>query len=438
MEGRRVSVAEVKLWGTVVGAVSWDPERECAYFQYQSQFAKSGVQVAPLMMPLSQAIYSFPALEKNTFHGLPGMLADSLPDKFGNAVINAWLAQLGRPTNSMNPVERLCYIGSRGMGALEFVPATGPRTKQASALHVEELVALAGEILRKRDRFKVSLQDKHKTAVLGEILKIGTSAGGARPKAIISWNATTNEVRSGQVDAEPGFTHWLLKFDGVSASEDKGFEQPKGYGLIEYVYYKMALNAGIRMSECRILEENGRHHFMAQRFDRTPSGEKLHMQSLGAMAHFDFNRPAGYSYEQAFAVLRSLALPMADIEQLFRRMTFNIIARNQDDHVKNIAFLMDKSGSWCLSPAYDMTYAYDSGNVWMARHQMSLNGKRDNFVLDDFEICARTISLKRGLARTIVRQVQESVLDWRRTARDVGLPEERVAQIARTHRIIDI
>jgi len=429
-----VNVANVTLWGSNIGAVSWDEDRGYSFFQYQTTFAKSGIQVAPLMMPLSSTIYSFPTLSKETFYGLPGMLADSLPDKFGNAMINAWLAQKGRPADSMDSVERLCYIGARGMGALEFVPAKGPRSKKASKIAVDEIVQLASEILTDRENFKVSLTDRHKAAALRDILRIGTSAGGARPKAVIAWNPATNEVRSGQIEAGSGFSYWLLKFDGVSGNKDKGFDLPPGYGLVEYAYYKMARAAGIEMHECRILEENGRHHFMAKRFDRTSTGEKLHMQSLGALAHFDYNQPAAYSYEQAFQVLRQLELPMSATEELFRRMAFNIVARNQDDHVKNIAFLMDKKGVWCLSPAFDMTYAYDPANKWLGKHQMSLNGKRDGFVLDDFEDCAKTISLKRGAAKAILGEVQAAVSDWSKIAKEAGVPPEISNRIRDTHR----
>ncbi len=429
-----MNVATVKLWGSSIGAVSWDEDRDYSLFEYEEKFAKSNIQLAPLKMPLSRTIYSFPTLAKETFHGLPGMLADSLPDKFGNAVINAWLAQQGRPEGSMDPVERLCYIGARGMGALEFVPAKGPRSRKARKLDVDELVQLASEILTEREHFKVSLADKHKTEALQDILRIGTSAGGARPKAIIAWNPTTNEVRSGQIDAGSGFSYWLLKFDGVSGNKDKGFDLPLGYGLIEYAYYKMALAAGIEMHECRILEENGRHHFMAKRFDRTSDGEKIHMQSLGAIAHLDYNQPAANSYEQAFQVIKQLELPMSATEELFRRMAFNIVARNQDDHVKNIAFLMDRKGAWSLSPAFDMTYAYDPKNKWLGKHQMSLNGKREDFVIDDFEACAKTISIKRGRAKSILSEVQDAVAKWDKVAEESGVPSEKISKIGGTHR----
>lgn len=431
-----MTVANVNLWGKNIGAVSWDEDRGCAFFQYQPEFAQSGIQLAPLMMPLSTTIYSFAGLAKETFHGLPGMLSDSLPDKFGNTLINAWLAQQGRSENSMNPVERLCYIGARGMGALEFAPAINAKVKTAKSLNVEELVRLASEILTERENFKVSMRDKNKSEALRTILQVGTSAGGARAKAVIAWNPQTNAVRSGQIYAGPGFSYWILKFDGVSGNKDKELYDPSGYGLIEYAYYKMALSAGITMSECRLLAENGRHHFMTKRFDRTTGSEKIHMQSLCAIAHYDFNQPGAYSYEQCFRVMKRLQLPMDSLEEQFRRMTFNIVGRNQDDHVKNIAFLMDKTGAWMLSPAFDLMYAYSPSGLFTGQHQMSMNGKRDNFLLADFQACARTISLKRGRAKEIIEQVQDAVKQWPRIAKDIGVPSGRIAKIQKAHRQI--
>ncbi|MCK5688481.1 type II toxin-antitoxin system HipA family toxin, partial [Myxococcota bacterium] len=353
------TLAEVRLWGRTIGAVSLDEGADIAAFEYDPDFAQSDIQLSPLMLPLSSRIYSFPALATKTFHGLPGLLADSLPDKFGNALIDAWLATQGRGAESLNAVERLCYSGSRGMGALEFVPARGPKARLATQIQIDQLVSLASEVLTHRHNLKASFSDETKAQALKDILRVGTSAGGARAKAVIAWNPTTNEVRSGQVVADEGFEYWLLKFDGVRANKDKELDDSKGFGLIEYAYHKMALDAGITMSECRIFKEGGRNHFMTRRFDRLAGGKKLHMLSLGAMAHFDFNLAGAYGYEQALLVIRQLGLPMSTIEEMFRRMVFNIIARNQDDHVKNIAFLMDKSGQWSLAPAFDMTYSYN-------------------------------------------------------------------------------
>jgi len=417
------TLAEVRLWGRTIGAVSLQDGEDVASFEFDGAFAQSGIQVAPMVMPLSRRVYRFPELSRPTFHGLPGLLADSLPDKFGNALIDAWLASQGRQAASFNAIERLCYTGERGMGALEFAPATGPRAKQTSPIEVSRLVELASEVLTHRNDLQTSFAAAGSEDALRDILRVGTSAGGARAKAVIAWNPKTNEVRSGQVKSGEGFEYWLLKFDGVSGNKDKELEDPKGYGMIEYAYYLMALECGIEMSECRLFQENGRSHFMTRRFDRLAGGEKLHMQSLSALAHYDFNRAGAYSYEQALLVMRQLQLPMQAIEQQFRRMAFNIVARNQDDHVKNIAFLMNKAGEWSLSPAFDMTYSFNPSGAWTASHQMTMNGKRDNFTLEDFNACAKTASMKRGRAAKIVSEVQATVSKWRSFAEQAGVPD---------------
>lgn len=429
-----MTVANVDLWGRTIGAVSWDDDRQLAHFEYTPAFVDSGIEVSPLMMPLSNRIYSFPALPRSTFHGLPGLLADSLPDRFGNALIDTWLAKEGRSAASFNPVERLCYTGTRGMGALEFTPALGPLPKHAKAIDVQALVDLASEILTQRSRVEGSFSTPDREAALQDILRVGTSAGGARAKAVIAWNTDTNRVRSGQVAAGKGFSYWLMKFDGVSGNRDKEQEDPRGYGLIEYAYFLMARAAGIEMSDCRLFQEHGRSHFMARRFDRTDTGEKLHMQSLCALCHYDFNQAGAYSYEQALQAMRQLELPMSQIEEQYRRMAFNIIARNQDDHVKNIALLMNKSGSWSLSPAFDMTYSYNPAGHWTSSHQMILNGKRDDFLLDDFVACEKNAAMKRGRGIEILNQVQSAVLKWIEFSEAAGLPSDTAARIAATHR----
>lgn len=428
-------IAEVKLWGRTIGAVSLDEGRDVAAFQYEPRFAGSGIELSPLVMPLSEQVYQFPVLPRNTFHGLPGMLADSLPDKFGNALIDAWLATQGRVPESFNAVERLCYTGTRGMGALEFAPALGPRPRTSTKIEVDALVRLAGEVLTHRGDLQGHFHAAGKEKALRDILRVGTSAGGARAKAVIAWNRETNEVRSGQVAAGEGFDYWLLKFDGVAGNKDKELEDPKGYGTVEFAYSLMAKTAGIAMSECRLLEENGRRHFMTRRFDRLAGGGKLHMQSLGALAHFDFNQAGAYSYEQALLAIRQLKLPMAAVEEQFRRMIFNVVTRNQDDHVKNIAFLMNKRGEWSLAPAFDVTYSYNPSGSWTAAHQMTLNGKRDGFTLADFEQCAKSALMKRGRAAAILEEVQAAVNRWPEFAAEARLPDEWRDKIQKTHRL---
>ncbi|MDA3903527.1 MAG: HipA domain-containing protein [Desulfuromusa sp.] len=407
------TVAEVRLWGRTIGAVALEDAATAAIFEYDPVFTESGIELAPLTMPLSERLYTFSTLPHETFHGLPGMLADSLPDRFGNALINAWLATQGRIPESFNAVERLCYTGARGMGALEFAPTIGPVARQSSHIEVKKLVELASEVLMQRNNLHASFHRESKEEALHEILRVGTSAGGARAKAVIAWNPQTNEVRSGQVKTGNGFEYWLMKFDGVSGNKDKELEDPQGYGAIEYAYFRMAKDTGIEMSKCRLFEENGRRHFMAKRFDRLDGGEKLHMQSLCGLAHYDFNQAGAYGYEQALQVIRRLGLPMHTVEEQFRRMVFNIVARNQDDHVKNIAFLMDKSGKWSLSPAFDMTYSFQPTGKWTSVHQMTLNGKQDGFTLEDFKACAKSASMKRGRAETIINEVREVVTRWR-------------------------
>ena len=428
-------IAEVQLWGRTIGAVSLEEGREVAAFQYDPAFARSGIELSPLAMPLHQQVYEFPTLSRSTFHGLPGLLADSLPDKFGNSLIDAWLATQGRTPESFQAVERLCYTGARGMGALEFAPVQGPKSRTSSKIEIDALVRLASEVLTHRGDVRGHFHEAGKEKALRDILQVGTSAGGARAKAVIAWNRATNEVRSGQITAGEGFDYWLLKFDGVAGNKDKELEDPKGYGAIEYAYYLMAKAAGISMSECRLLEENGRRHFMTRRFDRLAGGAKLHMQSLCALAHFDFNQPGAYAYEQALLTIRQLKLPMAEVEQQFRRMVFNIVARNQDDHVKNIAFLMNRQGEWSLAPAFDVTYSFNPTGLWTATHQMTLNGKRDGFVQNDFEACAKAAVMKRGRAATIIEEVRAAVQCWPDFAAEARLADDWREKIQKTHRM---
>jgi len=427
--------ARVQLWGRTIGAASLEKGGEYAAFQYDPDFARSGIEISPITMPLSDRVYLFPELSLRTFHGLPGLLADSLPDRFGNALIDAWLARQGRTPESFHAVERLCYTGTRGMGALEFAPALGPKPTRATRIEIDELVKLASEILTERGGLRGDLSGPGQQKALRDILRVGTSAGGARAKAVIAWNRETNEVRSGQIAAGDGFDYWLLKFDGVTGNRDKELEDPKGYGAIEYAYYLMAGAAGIEMSECRLLEENGRRHFMTRRFDRLAGGEKRHMQSLCALGHFDFNQPGAYAYEQAFLTIRQLELPMRATEEQFRRMVFNIVARNQDDHVKNIAFLMDKDGRWSLTPAFDVSYSFNPSGSFTATHQMTMNGKRDGFTMEDFRVCAKSALMKRGRAEKIVEEVCAAVRRWPEFAEQARVPKSRSAGIQKTHRL---
>ncbi|MDD5369629.1 MAG: type II toxin-antitoxin system HipA family toxin, partial [Anaerolineaceae bacterium] len=390
---------------------------------------------SPLMMPLSEFPYEFPALPRHTFWGLPGLVSDSLPDKFGNALIDVWLAAQGRTPASFNPVERLCFVGSRGMGGLEFEPSILPPASCSKEVEVAKLVELANLALDQRaglDGFLTGIDDRE---ALEDILRVGTSAGGARAKAVLAWNPITNEFRSGQIPCPDGFEYWMLKFDGIRNNRDKEITDPQGYGKIEYAYSRMAVHAGINMMPCRLHHESERSHFMTKRFDRGNDGSKMHMQSLGAIAHVDFNQPASYSYEQALQTMKRLGLPQKDLEQQVLRAMFNVVGRNQDDHVKNIAFLMNRRGEWRLSPAFDVSYAYDPLGTWTGKHQMSINGKRDRFTREDVCALAMIGGMKANRAYEMLAQVIEAVKRWPDIAGEVGVSEERIFQIQATQRL---
>ena len=423
-----MTVAAVSLFGRPIGAVSVDDSSSLAAFEYEPDFLAAGVEPAPLQMPVRSGVYSFGALNHDTFRGLPGMLADSLPDMFGNALIDTWLARQGRSPDSFDVVERLCYVGSRGMGALEFEPAAGPSSTPERNLDVAELVALASEVLTSRERLSTSLGPEVSDTAIADILAVGTSAGGQRAKAVIAFNDLTGEVRSGQLPAAEGFDHWLLKFDGVqSGAQEVG--NAEGYGAVEYAYSLMAAAAGVDMTPCRLLEEGGRRHFMTRRFDRPDDGSKLHMQSLAALGHYDFRLDGAYSYEQALLIARQLGLSPRALEQLFRRMVFNIVVRNQDDHVKNIAFLMNRHGAWALAPAFDVTYSYNPTGRWTARHQMTVNGKRDGFTLADLRACAEVGQLRSGLPAEILREAVDAAAGWNGYADQAGVDDSTTAAI---------
>ncbi len=422
--------AFVNIWNQRIGAVAWNPDTGLATFQFDSDFLKSNLDLAPIKMPIEGAakrIFSFPELiNNNTFKGLPGLLADILPDKYGNALINTWLAHQGRASDSLNPVEMLCFIGKRGMGALEFEPTEPKSEKSATKIEISNLIDIAEGILSGRMDFTTTLT-KNEEKGLFDILKIGSSAGGARAKAVIAFNAKTKEIRSGQADAPKGFTQWLIKFDGVT---DKQFGSSSGYGRVEMAYYLMAVDAGIEMAECRLLEENERAHFMTRRFDREPGKGKLHVQSFCAMQHYDFNEVNLYSYEQLFETMRELNLPFSQAEQMFRRMVFNVMGRNCDDHTKNFAFVMDKTSTWKLSPAFDICHAYRPGSEWVNQHALSINGKRKNITKNDCLQVAKQISLKK--AETIIKEIADVISHWDKYATKVNIEKKLQQAIKQT------
>lgn len=420
------NTANVYLWGTHIGTVLLNEENPIAKFQYTDAFRELGIEVSPINMPLKPTVFEFPELSIKSFRGLPGLLSDSLPDKFGNKVIAAWLREQGLEPQDLNTIDRLCYVGQRGMGALEYKPALLDKDDTCELLTVEALSELADKILKMREDAKAALIPGINE--YASILKVGSSAGGARAKALIGWNEATNEVRSGQVKLPDGFGYWLIKFDGLTGNGDKEGDDKWGYGRVEYAYHLMAKAAGIEMSECRLWNKR---HFMTRRFDRLENGGKLHMQTLGALAHFDFNDPTAYSYEQAFRVTRQVVNHAKANEQLFRRMAFNVLAWNCDDHVKNIAYLMDRGGRWCLAPAYDECYAHNPDGDWTSQHQMSVNGKRIGITDEDILACAHFANIRERKAKTVLDEIKDAVREWPRFAAEAEVRDEFVTTIAK-------
>lgn len=417
-----VDVAKVRLFGMDMGAFRWDESYNVARFEYDKDFVAKGIEPSPIMMPVQQGrVYSFGNLNRDTFNGLPGMLADSLPDTYGRTLFDQWLALTGR--TSGNPVETLCFLGQRCMGALEFEPATGPATDGNMKFEIDSLVDVAREALSKKEGFGVNL-DTDRKAAIAEILRLGTSAGGQRAKAIIAYNKDTGEVRSGQITAPEGFDYYLIKLDGVSA--EAGFKETENYGRLEYSFSELVKRCGIDMTECSLIEENGRAHFLTKRFDRE-NGKKVHMQTLCGIAHYDFKLQRGYSYEQAFNVMRRLRLPYSQAQEMFRRMVFNVVLRNQDDHTKNISFLMDSDGKWRLSPAYDMGFAYNPTGAWTKTHQMSINGKFDNLTRKDLMECAAVNNIKN--ASEIIDHTCDVASGWPILAKECGVPQSMIDSI---------
>lgn len=430
-------MAEVKLWGELVGAIRWDAHEQLGYFQYNQKFLQRGWDLSPIKMPIAQGnrIHHFPELRKarteteDTFKGLPGLLSDSLPDRYGNKLINTWLAKHGRSENSMNPVEKLCFIGTRGMGALEFEPTQIRTGTKSFSLELDSLVEVAVKMLNKREDFLANLNEDEEKAMI-EILKIGTSAGGARPKAVIAYNPKTKEVRSGQGNVPKGYEHWLLKLDGVSGDQ---FGESLGWGRVEYAYYLMAVDCGIEMNECQLLEENGRAHFMTKRFDRE-NNVKHHIQSLCGLQHYDFNDMYGYSYEQLFQTMRILRLTYPEAEQMFRRMVFNVLSTNYDDHTKNFSFILKKDDQWRLAPAYDLCFSFDPTNHWVSQQTLSVNGKRLNVSRADLMTIAQDNNIKKG--EKIIKEINSVVKSWNKYATQAEVRNDLKTRIGNSLNIL--
>ena len=434
-----MEVITITYQDDVVGAVSFDTEKGLGSFEYDPGFIKKGIELSPIKMPLSNRIYSFPELDFNTFKGLPGLIADSLPDDFGNAVLNAWVAGQGRSPSDITPLQRLQYTGKRGMGALEYAPATKLRSLNASQqVEIQSLVSIAQEILDLRGNFEVELKQSGQDdrEVMMSLLSVGMSAGGARPKAVLAFNEDFTQVRSGQAKVPSGFTHYLMKFDGVSEhnKNQETFGDPLGYGAMEFVYHLMANKCGVDMMPCRLLNEGNRRHFITQRFDRNKNN-KVHVQTLNGLAHVDYKKPGAFSYEELFGIARQLKLSAVEAEQLFKRMTFNIIARNHDDHSKNFAFMLKKD-KWSLAPTYDLAYSYKPGSKWVNSHWMSLNGKRDKFTRSDFyslEKLSPIFSKKK--IDDIIDATIEHISTWRQLAEEWDVPKTLIDEIQENLRL---
>ena len=410
-------VIEVRIWANRVGAVAPDPRLGCYVFAYDPLWRKSGIELAPITMPLndSRTTFAFPNLSEPSYKRLPGLLADALPDDFGNTLIDAWMSRKGVEKRNVTVLDRLSYMGRRGMGALEFKPARGAHRESAEPLEMKSLVEAA----------RMAIQDDlsgdvESQAAIANIIRVGTSAGGARAKAVVTWNQETHQIRSGQFDAEPGFEHWLLKFDGVGRDSELGGSAD--YGRIEYAYHLMASAAGIKMSPCRLLEENGRAHFMTRRFDRDVKNQetiKHHVQTLCAIDHIDFKQRATHDYSQLFMVISNLRLGDDAISQAFRRMAFNVMAKNCDDHTKNFAFLLRQGESWELAPAYDITHAYNPHGEWTYQHLMSVNGKFNGIKRSDLLIEAERFGVRRPL--DLLNEVRSALDSWQQFSTDAGL-----------------
>ncbi|WP_172564498.1 type II toxin-antitoxin system HipA family toxin [Vibrio navarrensis] len=439
-----MEVITITYQGDLVGAVSFDTEKGLGSFEYDPSFVKKGVELSPIKMPLSNRIYRFPELDFNTFKGLPGLIADSLPDDFGNAVLNAWVASQGRSPSDITPLQRLQYTGKRGMGALEYAPATKLQSLNASQqVEIQSLVSIAQEILDSRGNFEVELKQNGQDdrEAMMSLLSVGMSAGGARPKAVLAFNEDFTQVRSGQTKVPSGFTHYLMKFDGVSEhnKNQETFGDPLGYGAMEFVYHLMANKCGVDMMPCRLLHEGNRRHFITQRFDRIKNS-KVHVQTLNGLAHIDYKKPGSFSYAELFGIARQLKLSAVEAEQLFKRMTFNIIARNHDDHSKNFAFMLKqdrlKKDKWSLAPAYDLAYSYKPGSKWVNSHWMSLNGKRDNFTRSDFYSLEKLSPIfnKRKID-DIIDSTIEHVSTWRQLAEEWDVPKTLIDEIQENLRL---
>ncbi len=424
---KAVDFINVSIWGKKVGTIAMSPRIGYYVFAYDPSFVKTGIELSPIHMPLATDPYVFSYLPELTYQRLPAMIADSLPDKFGNDLIDSYMKQKGLNTSQISVLDRLAYMGKRAMGALEFHPTRGGVKANHTAIDMKKLV----EAARKAVHGNIDT-DHIAEASLKQIIQVGTSAGGARAKAVVAFNEATQEIRAGQFDVEDGFEHWLLKFDGMGA--DKGLGKTENHGRIEFSYYQMALQAGINMEPCRLLEENGRAHFMTKRFDRT-GNQKHHVQTLCAMDHMDFKSMNTYDYSQIFVLLDNLGFDYEAKEEVFRRMCFNVMAANCDDHSKNFAFILKEGESWQLAPAYDVAYAFNPDGQWTYQHFMSVSGQYGNITVDHLLAVAQRFAI--GTGPQVLSQVRDAVAGWVDIARANNIPEAEVQEVGKHHKLLD-
>lgn len=415
-------IVEVMLYGKSLGTAEWSDDRGSSTFQYNSEVINS-IEPSPILMPTEERIFETNRDHIN-FHNLPYLLSDSMPDDFGNIMMKEWLKQRDLSIDDINPVDRLTYVGKRGMGALEYKPANHKENNDYT-VDVSELLEVAKKVLEGKQEISYGDLDKES---LTDILRIGTSAGGARAKALIAikrgQNHKIEEIRPGDIMQANGYSYWLLKIDGAN---EQSLGEGEGMGKIEFAYYKLAKEAGIEISESTLYEENDRFHFLTKRFDRTSNGEKIHTQTFGALAGLDYKVQKVSSYETLFRLMKRLQLPHKQYEQQYRRMLFNVIARNHDDHVKNFSFMMNKDGRWQISPAYDICFSYSPGGTWTSVHQSSINGKYDNFTKNDLLNFAKTFGIKK--ANNILEEVITAVNQWPRIAAEIDIPKEKIQYI---------
>lgn len=422
-------IVEVKLYGEKLGVIEWNESKGSSTFQYSDNAFFREIEPSPIIMPTQERIFETNRDHIN-FHNLPYLLYDSMPDDFGNIMMKEWLRQIQLSFDNINPVDRLTYIGKRGMGALEYEPINHKENNNYK-VNVSELIEVAKKVLEGKKETSYNDLDKDS---LSEILRIGTSVGGARAKALIAIKKDSDnkikEIRPGDIIQPEGYSYWLLKFDGVN---EKTLGEGKGKGKTEYAYYKLAKAAGIDMSESILFEENNRFHFLTKRFDRTDNGDKIHMQTLGALAGIDYKIQKVSSYETLFRVMKRLRLPYYQFEQQYRRALFNVIARNHDDHVKNFSFLMDKEGKWQISPAYDITFQFKESGTWTNVHQSSINGKFDDFTRNDLLNFGKTFGIKK--ANHLLEEVIAAVNQWSKIAKQIDVPKTEIENISNSLRI---